>query len=81
MKFIQHDYTDQQCLLILKNVMASMKKGYSYLIINDFILRDVGCSLLPAEWDLIMITAIASIKRSESQWKNLIKEARLSLER
>ncbi|KAI2465552.1 S-adenosyl-L-methionine-dependent methyltransferase [Annulohypoxylon bovei var. microspora] len=80
LKFILHDFMDEQCLTILKNIMTSMKRGYSYLVINDFILPDVGCSLLPAQWDLVMMAAMASMERSESQWHALLKAAGLSIE-
>ncbi|KAI1384818.1 S-adenosyl-L-methionine-dependent methyltransferase [Hypoxylon trugodes] len=80
MKFIIHDYDDEKCLQILKNVKASMKKGHSYLVINDFILPEVGCELLPAMWDLLMMTVVASMERSESQWKSLLEAAGLAIE-
>lgn len=80
MKFIMHDYADPDCVRILRNVAASMKKGYSYLVINDFILPDEGCSLLPAQWDLMMMCFLAAFERTVSQWKTLLKAAGLSLE-
>ncbi|KAL7620314.1 hypothetical protein AAE478_009308 [Parahypoxylon ruwenzoriense] len=80
MKFIMHDYADPECLGILKNVTSSMKKGYSYLVINDFILPDTGCPLLPAEWDLMMMTLMSAMERTESQWRNLLNKAGLTIE-
>jgi hypothetical protein len=80
MKFIIHDYGDEQCLQILKNVTASMKKGYSYLVINDFVIPDTGCSLLPAQWDLMMLAMVTSMERTESQWRHLLGAAGLSIE-
>ncbi|KAI1378730.1 S-adenosyl-L-methionine-dependent methyltransferase [Hypoxylon crocopeplum] len=80
MKFICHDYADPECLNILKHVTASMKKGYSHLVINDFILPDTGCSLLPAEWDLMMLVLMSAMERTESQWRSLLSSAGLSIE-
>lgn len=79
MKFIMHDYADPEALRILKHIRSSMKKGYSYLVINDFILPDTGCSLIAAEWDLMMLTLMSSMERTESQWRNLLGAAGLSI--
>jgi hypothetical protein len=80
MKFILHDYADEQCIQILHNVKASMIRGYSYLVIHDFILPDTGCGLLQAEWDLMMMVLMSSMERTETQWKTLLDSAGLSIE-
>ncbi|KAF2967108.1 hypothetical protein GQX73_g6483 [Xylaria multiplex] len=80
MKFILHDYADEQCMQILRNVKASMVKGYSYLVINDFILPDVGCGLLQSQWDLMMMVLLSSMERTEAQWRALLESAGLSIE-
>ncbi|KAI1126472.1 S-adenosyl-L-methionine-dependent methyltransferase [Nemania abortiva] len=80
MKFVLHDYADEQCIQILTNVKASMIRGYSYLVINDFILPDTGCGLLQSQWDLMMMVLLSSMERSETQWRTLLKSAGLSIE-
>ncbi|RYO75653.1 hypothetical protein DL766_010360 [Monosporascus sp. MC13-8B] len=80
MKFIMHDYADEECLQILKNVKASMSKGYSYLVINDFILPNTGCPLLPAEWNLMMLILTSDMERTETQRSTLLHSAGLSVE-
>ncbi|TGJ82106.1 hypothetical protein E0Z10_g6676 [Xylaria hypoxylon] len=80
MKFILHDYADEQCIQILHNVKASMVKGYSYLVINDFILPDIGCGLLQSQWDLMVMVLLSSMERTETQWKTLLESAGLSIE-
>lgn len=80
MKFIMHDYADPDCIRILRNVAASMRKGYSFLVINDFILPDEGCSLLPAQWDLMMMVYLAAFERTASQWRTLLAAAGLAIE-
>ncbi|KAI5864720.1 S-adenosyl-L-methionine-dependent methyltransferase [Durotheca rogersii] len=80
MKFIIHDYADPDCFTILRNVTASMKKGYSKLVINDFILPDTGCPILSAEWDLMMMVLLSAMERTETQWKSLLSAAGLTIE-
>ncbi|GAP83312.1 putative winged helix-turn-helix transcription repressor DNA-binding [Rosellinia necatrix] len=80
MKFILHDYMDDQCIQILQNVKTSMVKGYSYLVINDFIIPETGCGLLQSEWDLMMMVLLSSMERTESQWRTLLESAGFSIE-
>jgi len=80
MKFIMHDYNDEQCLRILKNVAAAMKKGYSQLVINDFILPEEKCPELSARWDMAMMAAMAGAERSETQWRSLLDRAGFCVE-
>ncbi|KAH9883886.1 S-adenosyl-L-methionine-dependent methyltransferase [Xylariomycetidae sp. FL2044] len=80
LKFVMHDYRDEDCLQILRNVMSSMKEGYSHLVINDFILPDTGCPLLAAEWDLMMLALMSSMERTEAQWRSLLAKAGLYIE-
>ncbi|KAI0536334.1 S-adenosyl-L-methionine-dependent methyltransferase [Xylaria digitata] len=80
MKFILHDYADEQCIQILRNVKASMVKGYSYLVINDFIIPDTKCGLLQSQWDLMMMVLLSSMERTEAQWRALLESAGLFIE-
>lgn len=80
MKFILHDWSDENCLTILRNVSASMTKGYSQLVIGDFILPDKGCSLISAHSDLQMMIFMAAMERSDTQWRDLMKKAGLQIE-
>ncbi|KAI1392811.1 S-adenosyl-L-methionine-dependent methyltransferase [Hypoxylon trugodes] len=80
MKFIMHDWADPECLRILKNVTSSMKKGYSKLVVTDFILPNTGCTQLPATWDLMMLTILSAMERTESQWRELLGTAGLTIE-
>ena len=80
MKFILHDWSDEKCLAILKNVTASMKRGYSQLFIEDFILPLTGTSLFSTLFDMQMVTFLATMERIEKQWRELLSEAALVVE-
>lgn len=77
MKFVLHDWSDEKCLAILKNVTSSMKRGYSQLIIEDFILPPTGAALLPTLFDMQMITFLAGMEQTEKQWCVLLDRAGL----
>jgi len=80
MKFILHDWNDELCLKLLKNVTAGMKKSYSTLIVEDFILPVKGASLLPAMWDMEMMTLLSAMERTKKQWTSLFEQAGLEIE-
>ncbi|KAI1654256.1 S-adenosyl-L-methionine-dependent methyltransferase [Daldinia decipiens] len=80
MKYVLHDWQDDACVQILKNVAAAMTKGYSYLVINDMILPEEGCHLFPAQWDILLFLVISSQERVASQWKDLLPAAGLAIE-
>ncbi|PVI04220.1 O-methyltransferase [Periconia macrospinosa] len=80
MKFILHDWDDDNCLTILNNVTSVMKKGFSNLIIEDFIIPMTGCKWMPAMFDLQMMISCASMERNEAQWMHLLDAAGLEIE-
>jgi hypothetical protein len=75
MHHILHDWPDQYCLKILKNIHAAMKPGYSRLLIHELILPDERPTAFQAIWDLTMMTFNAGAERSKSQWTQLLNEA------
>ncbi|OSS47293.1 hypothetical protein B5807_09921 [Epicoccum nigrum] len=80
MKFVLHDWSDEKCLAILKNVTSSMERGYSQLIIEDFILLPTGAALLPTLFDMQMITFLAGMEQTEKQWCVLLDRAGLIID-
>ncbi|KAL2855717.1 S-adenosyl-L-methionine-dependent methyltransferase [Aspergillus pseudodeflectus] len=75
MKFVLHDWSDAQSLQILRHIRDAMTPGYSKLIIEEFILPEKDCPLLPAMWDWEMMVFLNSFERSEGRWKKLLDEA------
>ncbi|KAL4936041.1 hypothetical protein BDV06DRAFT_233759 [Aspergillus oleicola] len=75
MKFILHDWSDSQSVEILQHIREAMKLGYSTLIIEEFILPDKDCPMLPAMWDWEMMVFCNSMERSEGHWKRLLSDA------
>jgi hypothetical protein len=80
MKSTLHDWVDDDCIRILKNVASVMKRGYSYLVIDEIVLPDTGCSLLSATTDLMMMAFVSAMERSEVHWRKLLAAAGLSIE-
>lgn len=77
--FILHDWPDDKCLLILRNIAAAMTPGYSKILLNEYVLQDRGCPMQPAMMDLNMLTICSGMERTENQWRVLIAQAGLKL--
>jgi hypothetical protein len=80
MKFILHDWNDELCLKLLRNVTAGMRRGYSTLVVEDFVLPAKGASLLPAMWDMQMMSLLSARERTEKQWTALFEQAGLEIQ-
>ena len=57
-----------------------MEKGYSKLVIEDFIVPDTNCPLLPAMWDLEMLLYLSGLERTRRQWSDLLGSVDLKIE-
>ncbi|TVY78372.1 O-methyltransferase asqD [Lachnellula suecica] len=77
--FVFHDWPDDKCLQIFRHTASAMKKGYSKILLNEYVLRDFGCSMAPAMMDINMLTLCSGLERSEKQWRELVKKAGLRI--
>ncbi|KAF2123485.1 S-adenosyl-L-methionine-dependent methyltransferase [Dothidotthia symphoricarpi CBS 119687] len=66
-----HNWGDEPCRIILRNVAAAMTPGFSRLIITDMVVDNVGAAREMAWEDLNMMT-IGGIERTERQWRDLL---------
>lgn len=76
---ILHDWPDDHCIKILKNTMSAMTPGYSKILISDVVLPDKGAAVWPVQSDMTMMTVLAAMERSASQWKTLLERAGLKI--
>ncbi|KAJ6136204.1 hypothetical protein N7512_001364 [Penicillium capsulatum] len=74
MKFILHDWSDEENHTILTQLAGAMTKGYSKLVI-EFVLTDRDCAMLQAMWDWEMMIFCNSMERSQTQWTRLLEKA------
>ena len=52
-----------------------MAPGYSKLILNESVMPDMDCPAFFAAGDINMMSILAGIKRSRSQWMELLQSA------
>lgn len=81
MKWVLHDWSDEKCGVILNHIAAAMKKGYSKLLIEEFILPNTDVQLLPILFDMMVMVAGPGMERTRSQWTTLLKASGLEVKK
>jgi hypothetical protein len=79
MRNIFHDWPNNRCVEIMKRIADAMTKGYSKLLIFEWILPARDVPLYPALLDINMMTLLNGRERTEEEWTALLKEAGLKL--
>lgn len=74
---IFHDWPDDACVKIMKQIAAAMEPGYSKIIIFEWILPAKGTPLYPALLDVNMMALLNGRERTQEQWTNLLTQAGL----
>ncbi|KAF4990452.1 hypothetical protein FDECE_14393 [Fusarium decemcellulare] len=75
MRLILHDWPDSECATILSHLRDAMTKGYSRLLINEAVLRDVGAPWQQTSLDWTMMGMLVNRERTESQWRKLLQDS------
>ena len=75
-----HDYPDEKCLLILKNLKDAMSES-SVILIDDMVLPIRATHWRSAQIDIAMMASLAGMERSEKQWTYLLDAAGLRIKR
>ncbi|KAJ6155504.1 hypothetical protein N7470_006070 [Penicillium chermesinum] len=79
MKYVLHDWSDTHSRAILEQIRNAMKKGYSKLILEEFIMPDKNAGFLSALWDLQMLVFCNSMERNIEQWNRLLSSTGFKL--
>jgi 6-hydroxytryprostatin B O-methyltransferase len=85
LRMILHDWSDDEALKIIKNIIAAFDKAKSRLIIMDTVLPEPGSIPVSVERivrarDLTMMQAFNSKERDLTDWKDLLAAADHSLQ-
>jgi hypothetical protein len=76
---IIHDWSDDKSRHILRQLLPALEKGYSKILINDYVVPDKGAPypLTSLDWELM--SCLGATERTESQWRSLIESADLKV--
>ena len=76
---ICHDWSDGHCERFLSNTAEAMEKGYSRLLIDDYVLPDTGAPVRGSSMDFLMMMYCSGIERSRRQWEVLLGKCGLEI--
>ncbi|KAJ5722500.1 S-adenosyl-L-methionine-dependent methyltransferase [Penicillium malachiteum] len=79
LKFILHEFSDDNCIKILQNIIQAMRKGHSKILIEEFILPDENAGLFHSMVDMILMVVGPGIVRTESRWATILKSVGLTM--
>ncbi|KDP40527.1 hypothetical protein JCGZ_24526 [Jatropha curcas] len=78
LKWILHNWSDEDCIKILKNCQKALPEKAGRLIIIDAVLLPEGDNLfdeLALIGDMAMMVHLNAQERNEAEWKKLLEEA------
>ncbi|KAJ5115983.1 hypothetical protein N7456_000331 [Penicillium angulare] len=78
-KFLLHEFSDQSCIEILKNVIGAMEKGHSKILIEEYILPEENAGLFHSMVDLILMVFAPGTLRTKSRWTEILTSVGLTI--
>ena len=81
MHSVLHDWPDEQCCDILRNIAAAMEKGYSKILLHETLIPAQDAHWESTGEDLIMMAIFATKDRSRKQWEHLLAKVGLKIVR
>ncbi|KAK0511298.1 hypothetical protein JMJ35_005871 [Cladonia borealis] len=78
MRNVMHDYPDEKCAIILRQIMDVMDK-HSVILIDDMVLPNEGAHWRQTQLDLLVMAGLAAIERTEKQWYSMLDAAGLKV--
>jgi hypothetical protein len=76
LKYILHDWADDDCIRILKNCRASLQEG-GRLVVIDYLVDELGTPGLPALMDMNMLVMAGGKERTIDEFDRLFEAAGL----
>ncbi|KAJ8120845.1 hypothetical protein ONZ43_g2554 [Nemania bipapillata] len=72
---VLHNWNDDDCVKILRQLRPAMKPGYSRLLINDIVMPRRNPTWPATSMDQLMLVLNAVQERTEADWDKLFKQA------
>ncbi|KAK4973032.1 hypothetical protein LTR42_006326 [Elasticomyces elasticus] len=74
-----HDWDDSHSRELLSNTVAAMDPEYSRLLVDDWVLTDIGASLKATNMDINMMIMFDAMERTKNQWIKLLSDVGLEI--
>lgn len=79
MRYILHNWSDEECRTILRHLRDAMTPGYSKILIHECVVADRGACWQHTALDLYMMALFATQERTESEWRALLESVGLRI--
>ncbi|KAM0795729.1 S-adenosyl-L-methionine-dependent methyltransferase [Usnea florida] len=70
-----HDWADSEAHTILTSLRPSLTKGYSKLLLSEYVIPSRGAHWLSTAIDMAMLVNFSGCERTERQWRGLLEPA------
>lgn len=74
-----HDWSDDNCRIILNHTIAAMERGYSKILIEDYIVPDQNAGVKETLIDMVVMVWCPGIERTRQQWTDLLQSVGLTI--
>lgn len=78
---ILHDWSDEDGVKILQNLVPALQKGYSRVLLNEIVVSEERPTLAATNMDLMMLAHFAVRERTEKEWREILGLAGLRVVR
>jgi demethylsterigmatocystin 6-O-methyltransferase len=78
LRHIMHDWPDEDCIRILKNIIPAMSPD-SIILIDDVVLPETKVPWQVSMMVLAMMAALGGTERTEGDWESLLDQAGLKI--
>ncbi|KAF7596037.1 hypothetical protein BBP40_003817 [Aspergillus hancockii] len=76
---IFHDWSDDKARLIIKNLVPAMERGYSKVLMEEYILPDKNARVLEGMTDIAVMVFCSGLERTRQRFTNLLESAGLKI--
>ncbi|CAI7567087.1 unnamed protein product [Penicillium glandicola] len=76
---ILHDWSDEDGVKILENLVPALKKGYSRVLFNEIVINEEKPTLAATNMDMMMLAHFAVRERTEADWRDILTQAGLKV--
>ncbi|KAL4865125.1 hypothetical protein BDV12DRAFT_211205 [Aspergillus spectabilis] len=78
LRHVFHDWPDEQCLEILKQIIPALGPD-SRILIDEVVIPATGVPWQAAFMDLLMMDSLGAIERTRAEWEELLDKAGLKI--
>ncbi|KAJ6013349.1 Plant methyltransferase dimerization [Penicillium herquei] len=78
-KHVLHDWSDEKAAIIFNNLKPAMKRGFSKIIMEDYIFPDRNAHSISCLTDLAVMVWFSGMERTRQRWIDLLESVGLRI--